>query len=311
MLQPFKKFMLRSESDIPTIHSLLAFQSSKHKMPSILTGHTNGTVRLWHFNGSSWEDENSPLKISDQDRIHSLTQISQNTFAASSTFATKKEADGKGYLQLFKISNNGSLHKEGTPCRPEAASKGAANDNRLNSHIFALSTLDNGDLIAGYRNGIITRWQQAQKDWCNQKSLIVMEPGEDDSEIYSLTTLTDNSTVASRGNQQLSVWRQLRKADAAEPVANIYTKQSTIVVSLASLASGDLIATDQNGNTRVYPGPENAKLIACEEIKDRLSTSSVAVWGSGARNKPQLFEIEANKICKHILNVPHLKQESA
>jgi WD40 repeat protein len=311
MLQPFKKFMLRSESDIPTIYSLLAFQSSKHKMPSILTGHTNGTVRLWHFNGSSWEDKNIPLEISDQDRIYSLAQISQNTFAASSTFATKKEADGKGYLQLFKISSNGSLHAEGAPCRPESASKGYANENRLNSHIFALTTLDSGDLIAGYRNGIITRWQHAQKDWCNQKSLTIMEPGEDASEIYSLTTLTDNSTVASRGNQQMSVWRQLRNAEAAEPDVNIYTKQSTIVVSLARLASGDLIATDSNGNTKIYPSPANAKLIACKEIKDKLDTSSVAEWRGSAWSKPPLFEIEANKICKHILNTRHLKQKSA
>lgn len=301
MLQPFKKFMLRSERDIPTIYSLLAFQSSKHKMPSILTGHTNGTVRLWHFNGSSWEDENSPLEISDQERIYSLTQLSQNTFVASSSFATKKEADGKGYLQLFKISSNGSLHAEGTPCRPEAASKGAANDNRLNSHIFALTALDNGDLIAGYRNGIITRWQQAQKDWCNQKSLTVMEPGEDDSEIYSLTTLTDNSTVASRGNQQLSVWRQLRKADGAEPDVNIDTRQRTVVLSLAHLASGDLIATDSNGNTKVYPGPMNAKLIACAKIKGRLQAGSATTEWSGARKGLPRFEFEAYEICKNIL----------
>ncbi|MFM9110640.1 MAG: hypothetical protein ACKOPN_08660, partial [Prochlorococcaceae cyanobacterium] len=261
---------LRSVHDIPTVTALLAargtLQNSRPiSSPDLITGHVDGSVRLWRHDGVHWVELGEPAQLGDRS-IWALDELKNGDIVAAYNYisnARSKEVPrlSKGNLGLLRVSGS-KLIVAKRACRPRRSH--GQNTALFDDDITAMSVLANGDLVSGYKTGLIVRWKQLSSQWCKIPPVVMPATKERAAVIYSISQTNDDWIIASTGLGGLSMWPLpksppwpfwgSRDKNNNNEVFAVRVKDMGEIGNTVYLAdSREVIVVDLNGNYKLIP----------------------------------------------------------
>jgi WD40 repeat protein len=286
---------LVSTSLIPYVFSMLALSPvSGSQAQELVTGHMDGSVRKWRFQGGGndkkWIQIGMPYRLTSLPQKNGQKNHNSLSVMAIAELPNRDLVLGMkdGFIQMVRINGNElsqSMHAKGL-CRPRPEQTQPL--GMFKKDIFSLAVLPNGDLVSGSKNGTILRWKNPLQEWCRPPTII---PGVDESEVFSMVALDEASMLTSTGSGGLTLWKWKNHLNDRGETDSIYWKQSSIISSVAYVPERRaLIAADFQGNYKYYPGKKQAITLGCRALRGQLEYNSI--------NQPlKPFELEAAKAC--------------
>ncbi len=303
---------LLSSFDIPMVTALLVAKATPHNnrplsSPDLVTGHVDGSVRLWRHNGIDWVELGAPAQLGHRP-IWALEELKTGGIVAAYNYLSnargnEKQRLSKGNLGLLKVTGRGLIVAEKN-CKPHQSQ--SQNATLLDNDITAMSVLANGDLVSGYDSGLIVRWKQLSNQWCKTPPEVMPATKERAAVIYSISQINDDWILASTGLGSLNMWPLPRPPlwpfwDSGEKknkneALTVRVKDMGEIGNIVYLpVSKEVIVVDLSGNYKLITSRKALIKKACGKLKlgGRHSILSMEATEVAARG----FEAEVRNAC--------------